>query len=548
MARADAESAKIEVDTPANEPSPLAPFGDRAFAVLWTATVVSNIGTWMQSAAAGWLMTSLDPAPFSVSLVQVASSLPMFLFGLPAGALADIVDRRRLLIIIQVTVMILVAVFGLMVHLTWVTPTLLLTFTFVAAAAAASITPAWQAIVPQLVPRRHLPPAVALNSVGLNVSRAVGPALAGIMISAWGIAAPFWVNALTTIAVIAALIWWHPREDGAGRRLPAERFHRAIGAGLRHARYNPHLRATLIRASGFFLFASAYWALLPLLAHDQVAGGPEIYGVLLGAIGAGAVAGAFGLPWLTHRLGPDRLVALGTVGTVVALLLFALARSWAIALAGSVIAGMSWIMVLATINVSAQVALPGWVRGRGLSIFGTVMFGSLTIGSAVWGKVATFGGLPTAHILAGFGALIAVPLLWRWKLQTGAVLDLTPSMHWPTPVLRGDVGADQGPVLVTVEYQIKPTDRGPFLQALERLGSERRRDGAFEWEAFEDLSEQGRFLETFKLDSWLEHLRQHERVTHADREQQELVHRFQLDGKPKVSHLIGASHQAAPRG
>ncbi len=532
------ESAKIEVVARADESSSLAPFRDRAFAVLWTATVVSNIGTWMQRAAAGWLMTSLDPAPFSVSLVQVASSLPMFLFALPAGALADVVDRRRLLIFVQVMVTALVAAFGLMVYLSWVTPTLLLAFTFLAGAAAASIMPAWQAIVPLLVPRRLLQPAVALNSVGLNVSRAIGPAVAGIIISAWGIAAPFWVNALTTIAVIAALIWWRPREDGTEGRLPPERFHRAVSAGLRHARHNPHLQATLIRAGGFFLFASAYWALLPLVARDQVAGGPELYGILLGAIGVGAVAGAFGLPRLTRDLGADRMVALGTAGTVIALLLFALARHWTIALAGSLIAGMSWIMVLATINVSAQVALPGWVRGRGLSIFGTVMFGSLSVGSAIWGKVAALGGLPAAHILAGLGALIAVPLLWRWKLQTGAALDLTPSMHWPAPVLSGDVDADRGPVLVTVEYQVRPDDRGPFLEALERLGSERRRDGAFEWEVFEDLSQEGRFLETFKLDSWVEHLRQHERVTHADREQQQLVDQFQLAGMAKVTHLI----------
>jgi MFS family permease len=390
-----------------------------------------------------------------------------------------------------------------------------------------------------LVPRQHLQPAVALNSVGLNVSRAVGPALAGLIIAGWGIAAPFWVNALTTIAVIAALIWWRPDQEGV-ESLPAERFFRAIGAGLRHARYNPHLRATLIRASGFFLFASAYWALLPLIARDQVAGGPELYGVLLGAIGAGAVAGAFGLPWLKRRLGPDQTVAFGTAGTVISLLMFALARHWITALAGSLIAGMSWILVLATINVSAQVSLPGWVRGRGLSMFGTVMFGSLTIGSAIWGKVAELSGLPAAHILAGVGALIAVPLLWRWKLQTGAELDLTPSMHWPTPVLTSAIEADRGPVLVTVEYQIRPADRVPFLEALEKLGAERRRDGGFEWEVFEDTSQEGRFLEMFKLDSWIEHLRQHERVTHADRDQQELVHQFQLAGEPKVTHLIDA--------
>jgi MFS family permease len=288
------------------------------------------------------------------------------------------------------------------------------------------------------------------------------------------------------------------------------------------------------------VFASAYWALLPLVARDQIVGGAKLYGVLLGAIGAGAVVGAFALPWLKRRLGPDRTVAVGTAGTVIALVLFALARHWTVALCGSLIAGLSWIAVLATINVSAQLALPGWVRGRGLSIFGTVMFGSLTIGSTIWGKVAELGGLPAAHILAGIGALIAVPLLWRWKLQTGADLDLTPSMRWPVPVLTNDVDADRGPVLVTVEYRIRPIDRGPFLAALQRLAGERRRDGAFEWEVFEDVSQEGWFLETFKLDSWVEHLRQHERVTHADREQQELVHRFQSAGEPNVTHFIAA--------
>ena len=205
--------------------------------------------------------------------------------------------------------------------------------------------------------------------------------------------------------------------------LPPERFHRAIAAGLRHARHNPHLRATLIRAGGFFLFASAYWALLPLVARNQVAGGPTLYGLLLGAIGAGAVGTAFALPWLKRRLGADRLVIAGTAGTAVALVLFALARNSFVALAASLIAGVSWIAVLATLNVSAQVALPSWVRGRGLSIFGAVMFGTLTLGSAVWGKVAALTGLPTAHVVAALGALLAIPLLKPWKLQTGADID-----------------------------------------------------------------------------------------------------------------------------
>jgi MFS family permease len=534
-------STRTPTSAGSSEGSSLSPFRHPVFTVLWSATVVSNIGTWMQNAASGWLMTSLDPDPFTVSLVQVATSLPMFLFALPAGALADIVDRRRLLIFVEVAVTILVAAFGASIWLAWITPGLLLAFSFLAATGAALIAPAWQSIVPQLVPREDLQPAVVLNSVGLNISRAIGPAFAGIIIAAWGISSPFWVNALTTLAVIAGLIWWRPQASAGTHRLPPERLFGAIRAGLRHARHNPHLRATLIRAVGFFIFASAYWALLPLVARNQVAGGPELYGVLLGAIGVGAVAGAFCLPWLKRVFGADRLAMASAIGTAIALLLFALARQPGLAIAASLFAGISWIASLTTMNVSAQVALPGWVRGRGLSIFGTVMYGSLTLGSALWGKVGAAIGLPAALLIAAAGALIAVPLLWRWKLQTGADFDFTPSMHWPEPVLSRDIEADRGPVLVSVEYRIRPEDREAFLKAIAKLSDERRRDGAFDCEIFEDLSQQGRFIEIFMLDSWAEHMRQHERVSQADREQQELVARFQHDGDPKVTHLIAPS-------
>ncbi len=367
--------------------------------------------------------------------------------------------------------------------------------------------------MPQLVPRQDLPAAVALNSVGFNVSRAVGPALAGMIIAAMGLAAPFWLNAISYLGVIGALIWWHA-PGSRSRHLPAERFGAAIRIGLRHACHNPHLRATLMRAAGFFLFASAYWALLPLVARSQVAGGPELYGILLGVIGAGAVAGAFALPWLKSFLGADKLVAAGTIGTAVALLLFGLARQPAVALVASAIAGVSWIAVIATINVSAQVALPGWVRGRGLAVFATVLFGSMTFGSALWGQIAVMIGLPGAHFAAAAAVLVAIPLLWRWKLQTGAGVDLMPSMHWPTPVLLHEIDADRGPVLVTVEYRIDSRNREAFLDALERFAHERRRDGAYAWGVFEDAAEEGRFVETFLVESWLEHLRQHEHGNH----------------------------------
>ena len=522
---------------PTQHDSSLAPLRYPVYAVLWLATVVSNVGTWMQNATSGWLMTTLDPDPFLVSMVQVATSLPLFIFAIPAGALADIVDRRRLLIVSQIAIVVIVALFGIVVQQNSATPLTLLLVSFAAATAAALVMPAWQAIVPQLVPRQHLQPAIALNGVGVNVSRAIGPALSGIIIGAWGMAAPFWINAATTLGVIAALVWWDP-PAAVGRSLPSETFVRAIRVGLRHARYNPDLRAALIRAAGFFLFASAYWALLPLVAREQVRGGPTLYGLLLGAIGAGAVGGAFAVPALRRRFGVDGVVAAATAGTAVAMLLFAVAREPVAALAACVLAGVSWIAALATLNVSAQMALPGWVRGRGLSVYLTVMFGSLTAGSALWGKVAVHVGLPAAHVIAAVGALAGLALIRRWKLKSAAADDLGPASQWPEPIASEEIDSDHGPALVTVRYRIRAEDRDAFLRAIRQLSYERCRDGAFDWDVFEDLSQPGTFLETFLLESWTEHLRQHARVTQADLVLQAEVNRFHIEGSPEVSHFL----------
>ena len=515
------------------------PFRQSAFAVIWSATLVSNIGGWMYSAASGWLMTGLNPDPFIVSLVQVATTLPIFLVAIPAGALADILDIRKFLLVGESAYTLMSIIFAMIVWQGLATPLNLLLFTFLTGVAGALTAPGWQSVVPQLVPREDLNPAVALNGVGVNVSRAVGPALGGVMAANIGIGAPFWFNAISNLGVVAALLWWRPRQTRS-KQLPVERFYGAIRTGFRYARYNPHLRATIFRAVAFFLFASAYWALLPLVTRHQIAAGAELYGYLLGVIGAAAVTGALALPWLKSKLGPDRQVALGTVGTAVAMALFGLAREPVMALAASIIAGASWIIVISSINVSAQVALPDWVRGRGLAIFVTALFGSLTLGSAIWGQVAGMIGLPNAHFLAAAGALIAIPLTWRWKLQTGAIADLTPSMHWPAPVSIYEFDRDRGPVLVTVEYRISPPDRKAFLTALETVGQERRRDGAYSWGVFEDAADPGRILETFLVSSWTEHLRQHERVTNTDKVAEDAVREFQMRDAPKVTHFIAA--------
>jgi predicted MFS family arabinose efflux permease len=519
--------------------SPWAPFRHVAFTVIWTATIVSNIGTWMYNAASSWLMTSLDAEPLVVSMVQVATSLPMFLFAIPAGALADIIDKRRFLLFAESATTLLCAVVAALAWRGALTPVILLAFTFLLGAASALTAPCWQSVVPELVPRQDLPPAVAANSVGINISRAVGPALGGVITAAAGIAAPFWINAASNLAIVAALLWWRS-PPSPPNRLPAERLMSAMGVGIRHARYNRQLRATLLRGTGFFLFASAYWALLPLVARGQIAGGPELYGVLLGTIGAGALLGAFALPWLKATLGTDRLVMAAALGTAAALVLFGLAREASVALLAGAVAGFSWIAALASFNVSAQLSLPDWVRGRGLAIFVTVLFGAMTLGSVVWGQLATMIGLPGTHFVAAIGALVAVPVTWRWKLQTGVGADLNPSMHWPTPVLSGEIEQDRGPVMVTVEYRISPENREPFLAATEKLGHGRRRDGAYAWGIFEDAAEEGRYLETFLVESWLEHLRQHQRVTNADRIGQDAILRFHIDGEPKVTHFISA--------
>ena len=492
----------------------------------------------MYSAAAAWLMTELTTDPLIVSLVQVATSLPMFLFALTAGAMTDIVDKRRYLIGVEIAILVVASIFATLVTLDLVTAPLLLAFMFVVATGSAFDAPAWQAIVPMLVPREDLQSAVAVNSVGVNISRAIGPALSGVVTATLGLAAPFWLDAFSNLATIGALAWWRPSSPRA-RRLPAERLASAIRVGVRYARNNPPLRATLVRAIAFFLFASAYWALLPLLARAQIAGGAEIYGVLLGAIGAGAVGAAFALPLLNARLGADRLATAATIGTAIALVLFAIARNAPTALIASVVAGACWIAAISTFNVSAQLALPDWVRGRGLAIYVTVFFGALTLGSVLWGEIAAHLGLPLAHLLAAAGALAGIPLTRGARLQAAARLDLTPSMHWPTPVVAEDLAPDAGPVLVMLAYDVRPGNRNAFVEAMRAVEDERRRDGAYAWGLYEDAARPDRLVETFLVESWLEHLRQHERVTKADELVQECAQRW-LVGPPVATHFVDA--------
>jgi MFS family permease len=508
---------------------------------MWLATLVANIGSWMYAAACGWLMTSLSPAPVMVSLVQVAATLPMFLLAIPGGALIDIVDKRRFLILGEIGVTLSASVFAAVVWLGLVTAWNLLIFAFLVAVGEALTAPAWEAVVSLLVPKPELPMAVAANSVSVNVSRAVGPALGGALLGTLGVPAPFLLNAVSDLGVIGALGWW-PEPVRAESRLPPEHFASAMITGLRHARYNRHLIATLIRAAGFFVFASAYWALLPLVARHQVGGGPSLYGALLGGIGISAVAIAALLPRLKERLGADGLGQAGALGNAAATALFGLSHGPALAVAASLVAGASWITAVSSLNVSAQIALPEWVRGRGLAVYITVMAGALSVGSFIWGEAASRVGVAPALLAAAAGGGLSVALMRRWRLQSGKGVDLTPAMSWPSPT--GDINAATGPVLVTIAYRIDPKNREAFLEAIEQAGRERYRDGAYGWRVFEDPGDNSRFVETFLSDSWMDHLRQHERVTKADQAQEDAVLRFQIGDGPLITHLVAARSRA----
>ena len=339
----------------------------------------------------------------------------MFLFTVPAGALADLIEARKFLIVLETFITASILLFGALVFFHWVTPAILLVATFVLGSCWSLAAPAWLSITPLLVPARDLDSANAANSVGYNVSRALGPVLAGIALSTFGPAAPYWAFGAADMTSVAALIWWRaPRRHAVGAQ--AEPFLAAIRAGFRHAAGNANLRSTLVRTVAVYPFACAYTALLPLIAREQVASGPEFYGVLLAVVSVGAVLGSFLLGRIRALFGPDLVVALGTLGIAGAMALFGLAGDPATAIAAALLAGASWTVVLVGLYVSALVSLPEQVRARGLSIFLTTIFGSVTLGSLVWGQIAKAEGAPLALFIAAAGVLLTIPLSWRAKL------------------------------------------------------------------------------------------------------------------------------------
>ena len=514
-----------------------APLRVPLFRALWIANVASNVGTWMQSVGAAWLMTSLTQSSAMVALVQTATSLPVFLVGLPAGALADIVDRRRLLLVTQSWMLAAAALLGVLTLTGATTPWILLALTFVLGLGASLNLPAWQASMPDLVPRADLPSALALNGISVNIARAIGPAMGGLLIAAAGTGAVFLLNAVSFIGVLAVLMRW--RRAAGPSLMPTEGLAGAIRAGARYVRYAPRFRAVLVRTGMFILCGSALWALLPLVARRELGLGALGYGVLLGCVGSGAVLGAIVLPRARAALSADALVNGATVLFALAVAAPVLTRRVPLVAAAMGVGGIGWIALMSSFNTAAQLALPSWVRARGVSMYFLVFQGGMASGSALWGTLATHTSDAVALLVAALGLVAGTAASLRWRLGRERQPDLTPSLHWPEPNLVVSPEPDEGPVLVTVEYRVEPERAGEFARAMRRLGRARRRSGAMRWGLFRDAADLKRFVETFLVESWAEHLRQHERVTVSDHAAEEQVRALHEGGEPPVvTHLI----------
>jgi MFS family permease len=524
---------------PAARASAWSPFRHRLFAAMWSAQFVSNIGSWMQTVAAQWLMLTLTTSAVYVALVQTAAGLPVVLFAVLAGTIGDLVDRRRFLLITQVLMAAAAAALGALAIAGLVTPWVLLALVFAVGTGQALTSPTWQTLQPELVSPAERPQAISLGAVNQNLARAVGPAIGGLLLAATNAGTVFLVNAASFAAVIAVIAAWHSTR--APDALPREHVGEAVRAGGRYIAASPVLRVILARAGLFIVFASAIWALLPLTARSVLHLGSGGYGLLLGSVGVGAVAGAAVLPRLRARLSPDALLAGGSVGLAAVTLLLAYVHVTAVAAVALVVGGACWVLVLSTLNSLYQLSLPQWVKARGMSFYLMTFQGGGAVGAAIMGVLAEHVGLSPALTIAAAGLALGPLAALRWRFRPIPPDELLPAGDWPAPHLTTDQ-APAGPVLVSVEYWPRAGLTADLLDALRHARYSRRRTGAVNWRVWQDSADPDRVLEQFVVASWDEHLRQHERVTDRD---QERLDRIRAMTDP--AHPTTVTHWLTPR-
>jgi len=500
----------------------------------------------MQDTAGTWLMTVLTGSPLLIALMQTAAALPVLALGLLAGATADIFDRRRLLIFWQVWMLGAVAILSVLTLCGVISPWWLLSLTFLLNIGAAMNNPAWQAIVPELVPHEQMVDAVTLNSVSNNLARATGPALGGLMVAAFaqahkGAGAVFVLNALSFLGVIWVL-WQWKRTPLFRSTLPAERMMGSMRSGLRYLRYSPPLQAAMVRVFVFTFCVSAAWALLAVVARQDLKQGAMGYGILNGSMGAGALIGGGILPRLRKRVNADTILLVSTCTFIVTLAVMAFVRRPSVLILFLVMGGFAWTSTMSTINASVQLSVPAWVQARALGVYQMTFMGGMALGSVLWGFIAEHSSTRISLSCACAGLALTIPLALRFHIMRGKLPDLSPyQVDRPAPQTKLVPEMEEGPVRISVEYSVPPGNQTAFIHAVHKLRDVRMRDGAIRWAIYQDVSDPTIFNETFLMESWLEYLRQRERLTAADRKIQECVWSFLPAGTtPKISHMVYA--------
>ena len=524
-------------DTDAPRRSALAPFRHRDFRRLWSATLVSNFGGLVQAVGAAWLMTQLTDSATLIALVQASNTLPIMLLAIASGALADIFDRKTLLMTAQLLMAGVSALLAVVAWQGWLTPWLLLAFTFLIGAGQALYNPPWQASMGDLVPREDLPDAVTLNSVGFNLMRSVGPAAGGIIVAAFGAAAAFTVNALSYLPLLGALLRWKPRR--VPRTVPPEAFLPAVGAGLRYVALSPNLLKVIGRGALFGFAAVSILALLPLVAKSHPQGGSLLFGGLLGCYGLGAIAGAVLNPRIRARFDNENIVRMAFAGfAVAAVVLGQTDEVWLHGLA-MLPAGASWVLALSLFNVTVQLSTPRWVVARGLALYQTATFGGMAAGSGVWGAVAGAYGTGAALTAAGVVLLAGAAIGVWFKAPEFGTADLDPANRFREPALRLDLRGRSGPIMVMVDYRIGQKDVPEFLRLMALRRNIRRRDGARGWALLRDLEHPDLWSESYHIATWDEYVRHNLRRTKSDAEVTVALRELHRgEGDPAVHRMI----------
>jgi MFS family permease len=541
---------------PAAEASPpavtsgFAPLRIPLFRDRWIASTVSSVGTWMQDTAGTWLMTVLTTSPLLIALMQTAASLPVLILGLLAGATADIFDRRKLLIFWQAWMLVSVAILAVLTFLGHISPWALLAFTFLLNIGSAMNNPAWQAIVPELVPRDLIPDTVSLNAASNNLARAVGPALGGLMVAAFktahsGAGSVFALNAISFAGVIWVLVNWK-RTPLFKSALPSERIAGSVRGGLRYLRYSPPLQSSLVRAFGYCFFVSAIWSLLAVVARRDLKQGPLGYGILNGSLGVGAVIAATQLPRVRRRFSADRILFIATVYQSLTLLVMAFVPNPWLLIPVLILSGSAWTSTMSSINTSVQLSVPPWITARALSLYMMTFQGGMALGSILWGYIAEHSQTNIALAAAAAGLFLTLPVVNRFKILQGPIPDFSPyQFRRPAPSLVGIAASEpdpnEGPVRISIDYRIPIDCYAEFTHAIHELRGVRLRDGAFRWAVYRDADDPTHLNETFLMESWIDYLRSRERTTAADTAIRDRVYAMhQGEDKPRVTHQIYA--------